>query len=446
VSFALVLFLLLARLYGHVLSKSTEMASDGTAGSSSLGGSHQRNSPTKARQQSSLQIAKRTISLQYVAPWRKSKVLPDWMKEYFVWHQKSLKEITNENWDQYKYLVIRCLESDTKCGGAADRLKPLPFMLLLAKKLNRLLFYKWERPAALEEFLVPPQDGLDWRWPPHPALANYSFPTEADIPLAQDLYARIGYQKPDGTKYRISYLRHGMPNITTVLVQSDGHGMPQYNALRQNNVTEATYDEVFRDCWNSVFVPSPAVQAIIDQSMADLDLKHDQYHSIHVRSQYHSKMKEKINTKMAKNSVNCLVQYLQERNSTIQPPLRPDTRIFVATDQNFVSRMAVEYAHGELGLPNAVTRVVDDNSEEAPMLHLDRGESFVAKKVEKWTRHDASRYYDTFVDLYLLSYSKCMVFNVGNYGKWANLLSSDISCQFSHMKNKCNAVNFTKDH
>ena len=55
-----------------------------------------------------------------VAPWRESKVIPRWMKEYFQWHDNVLRNLTSENWHEHEYLIVRCLDIDTKCGGTAD--------------------------------------------------------------------------------------------------------------------------------------------------------------------------------------------------------------------------------------------------------------------------------------------------------------------------------------
>ena len=61
---------------------------------------------------------------------------------------------------------MQCLKgSDTKCGGTADRLKPFLFLLREAYESKRFLVIHWTLPARLEEFLVPPKGGIDWRVP-----------------------------------------------------------------------------------------------------------------------------------------------------------------------------------------------------------------------------------------------------------------------------------------
>jgi hypothetical protein len=50
-------------------------------------------------------------------------------------------------------------------SGTADRLKPVPYAIRVAYQSKRILLIRWERPAKLEEFIVPPKGGFDWRVP-----------------------------------------------------------------------------------------------------------------------------------------------------------------------------------------------------------------------------------------------------------------------------------------
>lgn len=384
------------------------------------------------------------------APWRASQVLPQWMKEYFQWHQDALRKIRDPNgnsWQNYSYMVVRCLEIDVKCGGGADRLMPLPFMLLLAHRTNRLLFFSWERPAALEEFLVPPPDGLNWTWPPHPAIGdpnnNFHFSNAPDIRTEDVAMEYLGIGIPALSERKQSPL-DSRP-VISVRYQSHNHGRVIYDVMRSNNETEAPFIEVFRDCWYSVFAPSPPVQKLIDWRMQQLRLKPNQYHAIHIRSRYNKQLRNDQIRRMAFNSVNCLEQIVAERNYS-QLQLNASTPIFVASDARQATQATAELAHLR-GLKHIATTqgifhpTETDTSirqmlgegkqkaeEEVALLHLDRGSNFVGPKIKGSTRYEAQEYFDTFVDLYLLSKSRCIVFGIGNYGRWANLLSDNIWC------------------
>jgi hypothetical protein len=97
--------------------------------------------------------------------WKNSTVLPAWFKDYVALHREQRLALNETNWEDQRYLIMRCLDIDTKCGGASDRLQSIPAMLALANKTRRIFFIKWSRPAPLQEFLVPPKGGLDWTIP-----------------------------------------------------------------------------------------------------------------------------------------------------------------------------------------------------------------------------------------------------------------------------------------
>ena len=97
--------------------------------------------------------------------WEESTLIPDWLKEYFAWHQQERARLTESNWKDGRYL-LPVAPRISKSGGMTDRIRPLPAYLRLAAQTKRLLMIYWERPCALEEFLLPPKGGLDWRVPP----------------------------------------------------------------------------------------------------------------------------------------------------------------------------------------------------------------------------------------------------------------------------------------
>ena len=98
--------------------------------------------------------------------------LPKWITDYVKWHQEIRAKFPGDelftNQDAPKLLVRTCLGM---CGGLHDRLGQLPWDIYLAMRLNRVLLIAWQRPKALENFLLPPvvndKDTLaiDWRIP-----------------------------------------------------------------------------------------------------------------------------------------------------------------------------------------------------------------------------------------------------------------------------------------
>ena len=400
--------------------------------------------------------------------WEASTTIPQWMKDYFVWHAEACANMSQglTQWQEYDYLVVRCLEQDVICGGAADRLKPLPFFLLVAYRTHRLLYFKWQRPSSLESFLIPPSNGMNWTWPPHVDLYKHVFDEKPNIRSMRTLHnlARFGRGRiRKGRKFH-------MGKIASVLVQSHFHGALEYDGILErkyrnqsltatattNNTTtivdniskkEATYNHVFADCWKTVFVPSPPVQTLIDERMKDMGLIKDEYHAVHIRSQYEKKVNAKHSHTLATNAINCLAHYItrirnnnntnnnNNQNTTSQQnnimiPFHNQTRIFVASDVKDTAQTAVQYAKSQ-GLIHAThlaehggggnhsssgsSSSHDDDDDDLPTLHLDRGSQHVSEKkfAKTWKIHEVPRYYDTFVDMYLLSNAKCIVYNIG---------------------------------
>ena len=118
--------------------------------------------------------------------WDDSKVLPNWMKLYLQWHHIQRAEIMEEHSQTpsvqlfardsaRRFLVIQCRKFDRRCGGTADRLKPLPWFVRVAYYTKRILLFYWEKPGRLEEFLVPPKGGLDWSMRPAWMVDQVSF-------------------------------------------------------------------------------------------------------------------------------------------------------------------------------------------------------------------------------------------------------------------------------
>jgi hypothetical protein len=95
--------------------------------------------------------------------------LPDWMRRYLRWHRQKRLHMQihgSRLFKQERWLVVQCLgEHDSNCGGTADRLKPLPWALRVAHNTKRILLIHWTKPGHLEDFLLPPQGGIDWRAP-----------------------------------------------------------------------------------------------------------------------------------------------------------------------------------------------------------------------------------------------------------------------------------------
>ena len=316
--------------------------------------------------------------------WEQSTTLPQWMKDYFAWHKQERAKITQDNWKDFTYMVSRCLDVDDRCGGTADRIKPAPFLVYWAAKTKRLLMYHWSRPCALEEFLVPPQGGIDWRVP------------EWLLPKISGSFVAVGAEN----------FPHAIGNRSDTAIwtrlQSPNAGSLQY---RQAGLPGPPFDVVYRDVWRTLFTPSPPVQELIRDEMHKMSLVPGEYAAVHLRALYAVKTRpEAMIRDWSENAIACGTQ------------LRPGGPIYFASD----SKYAVDHLQTWIrDTKNQSIRVESTQRDHEP-LHVE--------KSPNWQTRQPSEYYDTFVDLYILGLSKCLSYSAGGYGQWGLWLGYDQSC------------------
>ena len=354
--------------------------------------------------------------------------LPTWITDYFQWHQAQRANLTAYNYDHYRYLILTCGKQDY-CGGTADRLRPVLALLRLAANTRRLLLIRWERPAPLEEFLLP--HSLDWRVP---------------IWLKEKL--RLDRKHPSGNWRGIQQLAESDARVVPTQYQSPTYGATYYNA----NITagtskeeEPTMDEIFSTVWHALFTPSPAVADRIAHQQRLLGLlPGTPYHGIHVRTYYVDDNTSGSSQQSIYNETQTIMQREVEQalrcasqSPTISKPEegRPQQIFFFASDSQSASKYAVQLGTSR-GLQIKIRQESQRNKNstaatiKTPAVHL--GFSEIS---------DPTAFYDIFVDLYLLASSQCVTFGSGGFGQWAHLIrrsssrgNGDPSCGVRHGK------------
>jgi hypothetical protein len=344
--------------------------------------------------------------------WDDSDQIPPWMKRYFDWHRSERSKLTSKNWESKRYLILRCLRTDAMCGGASDRLSALPYILMIANQTNRLLFIHWSRPAPLEEFLVPPLGGMNWTIPD---AVNFTMRGVRGRVLDKRANATYVVSEPINA-YWAATTRTVVEARTKGTASTFGDSLSAVYDASRDSIKEASFEQVFSDMWRVLFEPTPPVAAMIQRTLEQHGLESHKYVSAHIRAQH---MRNTTgDTEAIKNALHCAV-YLQ-----------PNAPVYVASDSADVARFGMEY--GRRVLNRTLVAVVRDE----PPLHLDRGRNFYFESSD-WARHPASAYYDTFVDLYLLSYGICKTFGMGGYGRWATMISRNPRCSVNHHYHKC---------
>jgi hypothetical protein len=93
------------------------------------------------------------------------------------------------------------------------------------------------------------------------------------------------------------------------------------------------------------------------------------------------------------------------------------TPIYVASDMSSVTRRAIIY--GQQHQLHVVGRYTEVNASDP--LHIDRD-----LYNEQQDRRPPSDFYDTFVDLYLLTLGQCFTWGKGGYGSWAGVIGGTV--------------------
>jgi hypothetical protein len=349
----------------------------------------------------------------YASPWWQStNEVPQWLREYVAWHQGQKRALSADNWQSRKYLVVRCWHEDSKCGGTSDRLAFAPYILKVAHTHKRILLIHWERPARLEEYLQPPQDGIDWRLPGW---------------LLEEFTAKTNYYKLSPKIISSSQERRLYNNTDTIVLsrhQTHDHGEHYYN--EHLPAGEATFASVYPHAWKLLFQPSKPVQVMIDAELSSLDLQPGQYQSLHMRTRY--RKNQENNHKMIEQAVHCSINKLQGKENA---------KVYIASDSSISLKYALSYGQSTYSQVSWTAR----NSSAADILHIDRSNFLKPGDVDK---HNASDYYPVFVDLYLLALASCVTYGVGGYGKWASLISPYTgSCTMRYDKSTCPKVDTT---
>lgn len=310
--------------------------------------------------------------------------------------------------------MIECTESYQKCGGAADRLGPLPFHVKVASDTNRLLLIHWSKPAALEEFLQPPTGGLDWRVPSW---------------LLQNLQQETAKRTATHEKQILKYANYTQARLLSVKYQSHDHGQQGYDRLRRNK-GEPSFLQVYHDLWRVVFTPNPRIAEQVERLMGDFQLRPGGYVTIHLRALYAvEERQEDLVEWWSLNSINCATTMLPKH--TRRMPF-----LFVS-DSDIAMEAASKHTH-TLAKHHGI-RLIHRNHSKTP-LHLEKFGSDASYTVPDFD--------DIFVDLYTIGMSRCTVFNMGGFGRLGSAIGYNSSCTFQTKANmiRCNPTQGVQPH
>lgn len=358
---------------------------------------------------------------------RPELMIPEWMKDYFRWHRwkrSTWKDPTNDNTEDWReserWLISQCLMSQDKrkCGGTADRLKPIPTLLRTAYENKRVFLIRWTRPAPLEEFLLPPAGGFDWRIPP--ALDEFIEDKRKGKRLATK-------------RLILEYAANGL-SLVRARYQT-GTPDKSYNELvfdtnstelgTRDNQEQFGFEPLFSRVWSVLFTPSPPIQEILQSRLSSLGLVPNEYVASHLRALYavDDRPLDEIHT-FTENALACATN------------IYPGVPIFFASDaaqalehaQHFNGKQVQDDANQTIKLK--VVTAADDkkastsgetpNNDNSTLNHPWHLDSYIGP---------VENFYDTFVDLYMLAMAGCVTYGKGGYGHWGMLIGGHTQCQ-----------------
>jgi hypothetical protein len=335
------------------------------------------------------------------------------MKKYITWHQKTKSNLNPANWKSTKYLIMGCFEWDDHCGGISDRLKTLPSVVLEAHRNKRLLLIWWEKPGPLEDYLLPPRGGVDWRVQPW---------------LKELLYQELGPKARSSVAYDFEngkrLLMGGDHKVAVVFrIQTPTAGEPFFHDEQTKDSLfsgskggASTYQQVFHKLFRAFFTPVPRVASLLSGKMEQHGLVPGQYVAAHLRAMYGNREHRDVEeiVKLAVLGVNCASNLL------------PGAPIYFASDTSLAVDAAMSYSTMH-GLP-----VVSFEFDAGDPIHLD--------KDDDWKTRNASAYDSTFADLYMLAQSRCVAYSNGGYGTFGSLLSYDSECKLRFFEKRSEVV------
>jgi hypothetical protein len=349
-----------------------------------------------------------------------------------------LKTLNESNWKQYQYLILACSKEDRKCGGVADRLKPLPLVLAVAHKTKRVLFLRWSRPFQLEEFLVPVH--LNWSVPIwfHSQLQNLSkqFVTRSNIPHSTIDFQDLDYQKTEGSKNLVKRMSLFQKVVVwETRVQDIFGGCALYQQVITDTINPTQwrnkkhwnpmsgwhlYIEMYRDVFRALFAPSAPIQRLLQEKMDSSGLVPGMYTMAHYRAFY--AIEDQKDVKSEKTLKRFAIHAVECASS-----LSPGVPIYFASDSKVAVDTVREYGNARGSLTSRPIIITFAGETEKEALHLD--------KPTDWATQP-SDYYATFVDLLMMANGRCISYGQGGFGLFAALISHDADCTLQHSRKK----------
>jgi len=314
--------------------------------------------------------------------WDHAEHIPQWLKDYFRWHNEVTATLVKPNWRTQRYLVMTCLGGEV-CGNVAHRLRPLMAMLRIAAESKRIFYIHWDLPDRLEKYLQPRQrGGISWQVPEFVMWKVRKSPQQDNIEVIR--------QQADQETRR----------VVNCMYNDDDFGESYYDSKLASG--ESSAQQAFHEVWDVLFKPTFMLEERLRESLHLMGLTPGGYAAVHIDYEdipQSDAEREDLRLKV-ENAMNCMSN------------LRPGGPFLVAAQTYAIAREAIVYGkhHG---------------------VHIH------AKQIAHDTSTVPTDLFTSFVEIMLMSDAKCVAFNRNGYGQLGYILGWDFNCKFQYTDNKC---------
>jgi len=362
---------------------------------------------------------------------------------------------TNNTTEDIKYLVVRCLEREV-CGGFSDRMKAMPFYIMVANLTQRVLLIHWTKPTELEHYLIPPTDGIDWRVEGTPVTihdirSNTNFHDGRGNGMSgvvRQLMGKLAGQEHLVEAKVLNILLDGgqrIHNAQAIFNQwRKEPGQTSEGYLGWNPKSNVTKHDLSEDVFRILFQPSPQLEREIYNKLVQLDLLDREFSVAQVRAKSPNLIPSDVALEFAsvntvhgaKDSYEIKRGFDMMDTYTITPLLRklwykmftnalncadqlaPGLPIFLASDTNFGIEMQ----------KNTTYDIRVAASENQTALHIDSN---------AYQGRDQSDFYLVFTDIYIMARAKCSAYG-GGFGAFPTRMNGN-KCNLHHAETKCSS-------
>lgn len=344
-------------------------------------------------------------------------VLPHWIQRYMIFHESEKKRFMKDsNATDVKFLVLSCTKGCR--GGTVDRLTPVPFFVLLAALSKRVLLITWSVPSELENFLVPPRGGMDWRFPPQ-------------LSLSRGPTTKGWFEKPTPQTLKENMNQYDDKQVLTL---SFGNGNFQFGIMERmiaeyTNQESGDDDEAGAQDWSAIFptlfsklfTPSPRLADFIINEMSELGLARGNFLAVHGRVYYPAGRKDgevlrktvEEQKQILRHAIDCAMNIKEVE----------DAHVYVACDRIETATIVKDEYESEF--PGVVK--VDVGVEEDQHIAFSDFNDGVREDVT------VEPFLPTFSDLWIMGMARCVVHGVGGFGSFSAMLAGN-ACSYFHRR------------